>query len=176
MANKTRGLIRFETISLTLMGIFTMIFPHPMEVAFNYVFATLCIIFGIAELISFTRTDKNMTPATQWLPFLTALTAISVGLVMYIDGMFFVKIFISTWLFTFGIFQIIRAIYQFKITKLSYLILFCGLCSLFFGSVMLFDWPIEGIEHVGFFVGPNLIIAAITLWFTNRKVFKTSSK
>jgi uncharacterized membrane protein HdeD (DUF308 family) len=176
LANKTKNLIRFETLALTTIGIFTMIFPHGMEVGFNYVFGTLCIIFGIAELIGFARTNDGTTPATQWLPFLTALTGVSVGVVLYVDGMFFIKTFISTWLFAFGVFQIIRAIHQFKTTKLSYLILFSGLCSWFFGLIMLLEWPLKGIQHVGFFIGPNLIITAISIWFNNRSLFKNPVK
>jgi uncharacterized membrane protein HdeD (DUF308 family) len=176
MANKTKTLIRFETISLTTLGILTMIFPHSMEVGFNYAFGTLCIILGISELVNFALVNDGTTPATQWLPFMTALTGISVGVVMYVDGMFFIKTFISTWLFSFGAFQIFRAIRQIKTTKLWALTAFCGLSALFFAMVMLLDWPVDALSHVGFFIGPNLIITAITLWFNNRQVFKTSSK
>ena len=174
LTNKTKGLIRFETIALALLGIFTMIYPHAMEVGFNYVFGTLCIIYGIADLYSIIKTNDSTTPATQWLPFITALTAISVGVVLYVDGMFFIKTFISTWLFSFGLFQMIQAIHEIKKTKLWFLTMFCGLSSLFFSMVMLLDWPLEAISHVGFFIGPNLVITAITLWFHNRKVFTGS--
>jgi|GEM_PF-6212450 len=175
-ANKTKFLIRFETSLLCILGILTILFPSGTEIGFNYVFATLCIIFGIAQLFEFAKKNAATTPATEWLPFITALTAISVGAVMYIDGMMFLSTFLSIWLFTFGIFQIIRVFSQYKTLHLWGLTLFCGAASLFFAVVMRFNWPISGIENVGYFVGPNLIIAGITVWFNNRAVFTASKK
>ena len=87
----------------------------------------------------------------------------------------FVTIFLGVWLITFGLFQIIRVIKQYKTLSFWGLTLLCGVASLFFASVILFNWPISGIKNVGFFVGPNLIIAGITIWFNNRNVFKNNT-
>jgi uncharacterized membrane protein HdeD (DUF308 family) len=172
---KTKGLIRFETLFLIFLGIATMIFPHAMEVGFNYIFGTLCIIYGIAGLVSFANAVDGPTPATHWIAFVTALTGISVGAVMYVDGMIFVKTFLSAWLFSFGIFQIYRVIRQYKTLNLWVLTLVSGVASLFFAIVMRFDWPVVAVSNVGFFIGPNLVITGITIWYNNRKVFTGSS-
>jgi uncharacterized membrane protein HdeD (DUF308 family) len=174
-ATKTKWLIRIETLGLALLGIAVILYPHGSEVVFNYAFATMCIIYGIAQLIYFAN-DNKTTPATNWVPFFTALAGISIGAVMYVDGMFFVKTFLATWLFAFGAFQIYRVIVQFKTLHMWILTLICGVASVFFSIVMRFDWPIDATSNVGMFIGPNLIVTAITIWYNNRQVFKTANQ
>ena len=175
-ANKTPGLIRFETIAFLIAGILTIFFPHAMEEGFNYLFGTVCIVFGVIQLTYFASSTAETTPATNWVPFITALTGVSVGIVMYVDGMFFIKTFLGSWLFTFGLFQIYRVIQQYKTLSFWGLTLFCGLASVMFACVTWFNWPLSGIANVGYFIGPNLIITAITIWYNNRSVFTNNKK
>jgi len=144
-----------------------MAVPSFVEYSYGVFLAVGYIIFGSYGAYQFALDDYN-GETKNWFLLIGSLTVITLGILICTSSSFdknFTQPFIGTWLGFYGLMQIVRVALTYSTLSWWGMVLFSGVSSLLFSSVMLFNWPMQGISNVAMYIGPSFIIIGLTIFF-----------